>query len=427
VRGQGVPVLITTREYEIAAEIDAAQLEITPLDHLDAQELVRAVSKLDESSLVTEFATKTNGNPLFIQTLGGQLRARRPERRRAFASKLLKKLSPAQLLDLGVQGQALRQVLAQSYSLLSKDAQRAFLFLGMFSPSPFPKEKLAALLELEGDALDEVMDELLTLKLVEDAEGGAYRLPELPYALAKELVSQDTDLDNKIKHILARRSMLEPDPTVSTLEEHARGVAHFMSFFELLKSLSRWQDLNHWTDVDKRAISVTGRFHEGHSTIIDAVLTLASFDAAFERTYFRDVDLRGIHATDLYLTDSFLTDVDMSGSRIGDLYFTNSVLSDIDMRGCQLGDIYLTNSVVLDLDLRGARCGTLYLEASRVARLLFDGSPKDIYLEKSSVFADWGETNVDYHIHNDKTSNIISPNNEIVRGDYIHHGGPDRV
>ncbi|MFG1915127.1 BTAD domain-containing putative transcriptional regulator [Micromonospora sp. NPDC048898] len=188
----GAVVLVTSRRR--LADLDVGPPESLPLMTLDEGLKLLAqtagVERIaEEPAAAAEVVRRCGHLPLAIRLAGSRL-ALRPARRVADLAALLAADSPT-LNQLKVGDRTLARAFATSYGPLPVPAKRAFRMLSLHR-GEHSVEMVAALLDLPLDVAARLLDDLVDLHLVDEVEGGRYRLHDLlrQYSRAQCLVSE---------------------------------------------------------------------------------------------------------------------------------------------------------------------------------------------------------------------------------------------
>ncbi|WP_328533212.1 tetratricopeptide repeat protein [Micromonospora zamorensis] len=188
----GTVVLVTSRRR--LADLDVGPPESLPLMTLDeGLKLLAQTAGVErigqEPAAAAEVVRRCGHLPLAIRLAGSRL-AHRPARKVADLAALLTADSPA-LNQLKVGDRTLARAFATSYGPLPVPAQRAFRMLSLHR-GEHSVEMVAALLDLPLDVVARLLDDLMDLHLVDEVEGGRYRLHDLlrQYSRAQCLVSE---------------------------------------------------------------------------------------------------------------------------------------------------------------------------------------------------------------------------------------------
>ncbi|MET8305692.1 BTAD domain-containing putative transcriptional regulator [Micromonospora sp. NPDC005173] len=188
----GAVVLVTSRRR--LADLDVGPPESLPLMTLDEGLVLLARSAgvarvAEEPTAAAEVVRRCGYLPLAIRLAGSRL-ARRPARKVAQLAALLA-AEPSALNQFEAGDRTLARAFAASYGPLPEPAKRAFRMLSIHS-GQHSAEMVAALLDLPLDAVGRLLDDLVDLHLVEEAEGGRYRLHDLlrRYSQAQFLASE---------------------------------------------------------------------------------------------------------------------------------------------------------------------------------------------------------------------------------------------
>jgi tetratricopeptide (TPR) repeat protein len=177
-RPPGVPLLLTTRDEELALALGATvrRLDVLPLER--ALELLAALAKPvveREPEAARRLAERVGCLPLALELAGklAALRARKPGWRLASLCAQVETRAGETLQLKGQRG--LVACFSLSYEALDAEGQRLFRALGVFAPAPFAAEPVAAILGWEVRAVEAGLDALVALALAHWEEGGEGR------------------------------------------------------------------------------------------------------------------------------------------------------------------------------------------------------------------------------------------------------------
>ena len=174
-RPPGVPLLLTTRDEELALALGATvrRLDVLPLEK--ALELLAALAGPvveREPDAARRLAERVGCLPLALELAGklAALRARKPGWRLASLAAQVEARAAETLRLKGQRG--LVACFSLSYDALDAEGQRLFRALGVFAPAPFAAEHVAAVLGWEVGATEAGLDALVALSLARWEGGG---------------------------------------------------------------------------------------------------------------------------------------------------------------------------------------------------------------------------------------------------------------
>jgi tetratricopeptide (TPR) repeat protein len=180
----GVPLVLTTRDEELAYALDA---EVRRLDALPMDDALALLSRLAGAEVVEAellearaLAKRVGRLPLALE-LAGKLAARYARKPGWRLATLRSQIEAKAAEALKLRGHpGLAATFAVSYEALKEEQRRLFRWLGVFAPGPIMTVAVAGVLDSEEAATGTVLDELVGLSLVEWGEiEGAYRLHPL--------------------------------------------------------------------------------------------------------------------------------------------------------------------------------------------------------------------------------------------------------
>ncbi|MCW2640689.1 MAG: transcriptional regulator, family [Dactylosporangium sp.] len=111
----------------------------------------------------------------------------------------------APLAELAVEGRTLSAAFALSHQHLDETAQRVFRLLGLHPPNSFDAHAAAALADLDADATQDILEDLVDAHLLEAPSAHGYRLHDLLHEYSRDLsASQDlaTERDEAIGRMI---------------------------------------------------------------------------------------------------------------------------------------------------------------------------------------------------------------------------------
>jgi len=174
-RPPGVPLLLTTRDEELALALGATvrRLDVLPLEK--ALELLAALARPvveREPDAARRLAERVGCLPLALELAGklAALRARKPGWQLASLCAQVEARAAEALRLKGQRG--LVACFSLSYDALDAEGQRLFRALGVFAPAPFAAEHVAAVLGWEVGTTEAGLDALVALSLARWEGGG---------------------------------------------------------------------------------------------------------------------------------------------------------------------------------------------------------------------------------------------------------------
>ena len=196
-RPPGVPLLLTTRDEELALALGAKvrRLDVLPLEK--ALELLAALAGPAverEPDAARSLAERVGCLPLALELAGklAALHARKPGWQLASLCTQVKARAAETLRLKGQRG--LAACFSLSYETLDAEEQRLFRALGVFAPAPFAAGRVAAVLGWEAGTTEARLDALVALSLArwetKEGEGLRYNLHPLLRDYAIDLLDQ---------------------------------------------------------------------------------------------------------------------------------------------------------------------------------------------------------------------------------------------
>jgi tetratricopeptide (TPR) repeat protein len=201
--GSGCLALITSRRW--LAALEGAHL--VPLDTLAEPAAIALIGKLigaeraaREAGAAADLVRLCGNLPLALCIAGGRLAARR----HWSIARLAERLSDerGRLDELAVGDRAVRASFNLSYQYLDLSEQRVFRLLGLIEATDFPAWLAAALLTVEVDEAEDMLERLVEIQLLEpggSADEGLprYRFHDLIRVFARELAVAEEPTANR--------------------------------------------------------------------------------------------------------------------------------------------------------------------------------------------------------------------------------------
>jgi DNA-binding SARP family transcriptional activator len=181
----GSAVLMTTRNHELAASLNAGSFALEPFDLPAGRRLVEAIlgpRAVEHSETVTAICDLLEGLPLALEILSQRLRSRPQQSLAETLARLQRIHSRLELLEVG--DRAVRASFELSWQTLEPALQSLFAALALFAGRPFHPDAVAAL-SGDADAAWRLAD-LAALSLVKDAGGDYCRQHALLADFARE-------------------------------------------------------------------------------------------------------------------------------------------------------------------------------------------------------------------------------------------------
>jgi DNA-binding SARP family transcriptional activator/predicted negative regulator of RcsB-dependent stress response/energy-coupling factor transporter ATP-binding protein EcfA2 len=170
--GDGCALLLTTRDQDVAAALNARPFALEPLDTLAGCRLIEAIlgeRAVAESEAGSAICGLLEGLPLALEILAQRMRSRPQPTLQQVLERLQQIRSRLDLLAVG--DRAVRASFELSWQMLDPPLQELFAALALFAGRPFHPDAVAALTG-EPEAAWRLAD-LAALSLVQDA-GGDY-------------------------------------------------------------------------------------------------------------------------------------------------------------------------------------------------------------------------------------------------------------
>jgi hypothetical protein len=179
-RPPDTPLLLTTRDEEVALALGATVLRVDVLPLEESLKLLAALAGPvveQEMDAACRLAQRVGYLPLALELVGklAALRARKPGWRLA---NLCEEVDARATETLQLKGQrGLAATFSLSYETLGIKEQQLFRTLGAFAPAPFAAKHVAAVLEWDVESTEEKLDALVALSLArwEREEGNSLR------------------------------------------------------------------------------------------------------------------------------------------------------------------------------------------------------------------------------------------------------------
>ena len=195
--GTGCAVLLTTRNLDLAAALDAQEIllgELSPENGLKLLEnLLGAARVAAEPDAAAEICALLQNLPLAVEIIGQRLKSRR---RRKLADMAKRLRAVEQRLGLEIIDREIRASFEVSWSALDRTSRQIFAMLGVFEGRPFTAPALAHIAELDEYDAEDHLYALTALSLLKEVGDEQYRQHALLADYAQEkLVGGDTAVD----------------------------------------------------------------------------------------------------------------------------------------------------------------------------------------------------------------------------------------
>ncbi|MEU4155382.1 BTAD domain-containing putative transcriptional regulator [Actinoplanes sp. NPDC026670] len=196
----GSLALVTARRR--LSGLDGVRPESLPL--LDSGEAVTLLERIAgdrvraEPDAAAEVVRRCGGLPLAVRLAGARL-AHRPRWR---VADLLRRLTAATLPELVVENRTVIDAFALSYGHVGEPARRLFRLLGVYPGRTLDAPAAAALTGLPLPGAEDLLDELVDARLVEEPELGVYRLHDLLREYAAALAVPGPERDRAVVGVL---------------------------------------------------------------------------------------------------------------------------------------------------------------------------------------------------------------------------------
>ncbi|ASU81871.1 AfsR family transcriptional regulator [Nocardiopsis gilva YIM 90087] len=183
----GSLTLVTSR-HDLAIVSGARYISLGMLDEESSLQLFSAMVGSDrvkqESEQAQSVARLCGGLPLAIRIVGGRMLSR-PRWTFAHVDQRLRE-HQRRFRELRVDGQSVEAVFELSYQSLNEVQQRTFLYIGMMIGSSLDLHGATALLECEPPEADDLLQELVSVCLLEEPVVDVYRFHDLIGAYARQ-------------------------------------------------------------------------------------------------------------------------------------------------------------------------------------------------------------------------------------------------
>ena len=193
--GGGCQVLLTTRNLEVAAAINARHVRLKEFSAESSEKLM--VRILGEDRLTGppiqmadahRISEQLHHLPLAIEIAAQRLRSRPSMPLAALATRLE---NTQQRLGLKINDQAVRSSFEVSWEGLPIQTQEVFAGMAIFEGRSFTAEALAAICEIDFFDLEDEIYSLMALSLIKEGDGGRYQQHPLLADFAAEKLAKD--------------------------------------------------------------------------------------------------------------------------------------------------------------------------------------------------------------------------------------------
>ncbi|MEV2278903.1 BTAD domain-containing putative transcriptional regulator [Nocardiopsis sp. NPDC049922] len=188
----GSMTLITTRN-DLAGLSGARFLSLGMFDEATSLELLERVVGRDrvraEPEAARDIVRICDGLPLALRVLAGRM-VSRPRWSFAHVARRLGERN-RKFRELRVEGQSVESAIDLSYQSLTADQRRAFLLLGLMIGNTVDLGGAAALLDMDLEEADDILQELVGVCLLNEPKGDVYRLHDLIRAFSLDRALAD--------------------------------------------------------------------------------------------------------------------------------------------------------------------------------------------------------------------------------------------
>lgn len=195
VGGSGSATLLTTRDQDVAAALDATPYSLTEMTLTDGEQLLRRVLGEErvqiELDAAHELCALLQNLPLAVEIAAQRLRSR-PRRRLADMAARLRNMQ--ERLDLSISDRAVRTSFMVSWESLDQEQQRIFALLSVFSGRSFAVPALAAIAEREEYPAEDLLFALAALSLLGEEEQGDGSVRYRQHSLLADFAREQLDL-----------------------------------------------------------------------------------------------------------------------------------------------------------------------------------------------------------------------------------------
>ena len=251
VGGEKSATILTTRDLDIAAALNAQAhpvAEMTPQD--GEQLLVRILGEERvhaEMDAARQICLLLQNLPLAVEIAAQRLRSR-PRRRLTDMAARLQNIQ--ERLDLAISDRAVRTSFMVSWESLDRDQQRAFALLGIFAGRSFSAPALAHIAELDLYTTEDRLFTLTALSLlseeeVEDDFSVRYRQHPLVADFSREQLGDDTNAQLRMIHYYLA-FVQEEQTNYSALQPEW---GNLMAGLEMAHGLAEWQLVLDYADT----------------------------------------------------------------------------------------------------------------------------------------------------------------------------------
>lgn len=245
------PLLLTTRDQELATALGAAVWPVGGLTASEAHALLLARvmdgNLLRSEALVQRLLQELGHLPLAIRLAGAQIgtRGRLPGFGLAtFVEKVAQRAAQT-LMSKAEAG--LEATFALSYDLLSARQRRVFAYLSVYGAPLLTIEHMAGLLDMEAEALQDDLNELTVAALLAwDADAGRYALHPL---LRQYAYGKLGELDADVREVHKRAAVY----LQAQVGRAADGAPE-----EALEEVDQWRQAQAWETMAERALALVG-------------------------------------------------------------------------------------------------------------------------------------------------------------------------
>ncbi|MBV7333018.1 tetratricopeptide repeat protein [Chloroflexi bacterium TSY] len=223
--GDRSPVLLTTRDLDVAHALNAQVIPLGELSVESGRELLVNILGTEpvtaEEEAATEICQRLHYLPLAVEIAAQRLKSRARMKLAQMAARLA---NEQQRLGLEISDRAVRTSFEVSWEALDEELQAVFPLLAVFEGRPFTPEVLAYIAELDQFDVEDALFGLSALSLVNEDDEAYYRQHPLLADFAKEKLAALPYRQHELLADMTHEKLL--DPSVA----YGRLVAYYLEF-----------------------------------------------------------------------------------------------------------------------------------------------------------------------------------------------------
>ena len=197
---QSVPVLITTRDHDLAHALNARIWPLEPLSLPNGRLLLTQILGQErveaEAQAADQICTLLQNLPLAVEIVGQRLKSRPRRRLTDVAARLSDETR--RLSELKISDREVRASFALSYDSLDADLRTMFTLMGLFAGRSFPVAALTAVTERDRYEVEDRIFALIALSLAQEEGDSRHSQHPLLADFAREKLGEAPDENGRL-------------------------------------------------------------------------------------------------------------------------------------------------------------------------------------------------------------------------------------